>query len=145
MRQILSSLNILSPATIYAGTRGIYFRRKEYIVARMNFITLHCRRQYAPMCASFIVCVYSNVDGPSRYPSYVIITINSIINLSHPWPSVYEEENIFIILACPAQQLLPRGHEILLDHSMVSISIYLICLIHTPLYATRGEEKLHFH
>ena len=34
---------------------------------------------------------------------------------------------------------------ILVDHFLVIVTIYLICLIHVPVQKRRGEEILHFH
>ena len=56
-RHILSPLHILSPATIYAVTRGTFCRPKAYIVGGMKLLPcIYChRRQHVPKCAAYIV------------------------------------------------------------------------------------------
>ena len=48
-------LYILSPATIYAGTRGTYCDPKAYIVARIKFLPCIYCRPSVPKCAAYIL------------------------------------------------------------------------------------------
>ena len=80
-------------------------------------------------------------------PFLVIITINIILYLSYPWPSVYKKRKTLHFAMpstrTPAPEVIKFTN--FLEPSLVSITMYLICLIHTPVNTRRGEDKMHFH